>query len=73
MEDLTLNFDYRGSELELPLRLYPYGYTYRIEIKAGDDLIIFEPDEEGNYRAITGNMTDKGLLSAIAVQLEKLR
>jgi hypothetical protein len=73
MEELVLNFTYQGAELELPLRLYPYGYTYRLEVKVGEDAVIFEPDEEGSYRAFADEKLDKGLLAAIAAQLEKLK
>jgi hypothetical protein len=73
MEELVLYFTHKGLELELPLRSYAYGYTYRLEVKVGEDSVIFEPDEEGSYRAFADEKLDKGLLAAIAAQLEKLK
>ncbi len=80
MDELTLPLIYNGEEMELPLKMYAYGYTFRVEVLVGDTAVIFEPDEEGSYRALVSleqlekNKTvSKGLLQAIAEALEKLR
>jgi hypothetical protein len=36
-------------------------------------MVIFEPDEEGSYRALADKAVNVGLLQAIAEALEKLR
>jgi hypothetical protein len=70
---MTLTIDYKGAELELPVKAYSYGYTYRLEVKVGDEVITFEPDEEGCYRAFANEKIDKNLIGAIADSLQKLK
>jgi len=72
-EALALTISYHGQELEMPVKPYPYGHTFRIDVQAGEQLITFEPDEEGSFRAFANNMVDKNLIAAIAAELEKLR
>ncbi|HRP55435.1 hypothetical protein [Agriterribacter sp.] len=57
-------------------QLQVYGYSHRIVVHIENEAIGFEPDEEGNYRAVLleeGKRLniDKALLQAIAIQLEK--
>lgn len=80
MDDLVLPITYGGENIELPLKMYAYGYTFRVEVLIGETLVIFEPDEEGSYRALvnagqmeTNKMLSGGLLQTIAEALEKLR
>jgi len=80
MDELVLPITYAGEDIELPLTMYAYGYTFRVEILIGETQVIFEPDEEGSYRALISaeqvekNKTlNRGLLQAIAEALEKLR
>ena len=73
MEELFLNLIFNGQELELPVRSYTYGYTYRLEVKVQGQTVIFETDEEGGYRAFASEMFDKNLLSTIAAEFEKLK
>lgn len=73
MEDLQLTINFQGEEIELPVRAYAYGYTYRLDVMVKKEVIAFEPDEEGSFRAFAGAQTDKLLIRAIAEELEKLR
>ena len=80
MDELVLPLTFNGEEIELPVRMYGYGYTFRVEVKIGESVIIFEPDEEGSYRALVtpeqmanSNDLNVGLLRTIAEALEKLR
>ena len=80
MDELKLPLVYNGEELELPLKMYGYGFTFRIEVLIGNTAVIFEPDEEGCYRALvnTGDLEKNKIISenflqAIADSLEKLR
>ncbi|WP_152269229.1 hypothetical protein [Agriterribacter humi] len=62
----------RAFEAELQV----YGYSHRIVVFIENEAITFEPDEEGNYRAVFKEEgkklnIDKALLQAIATQLEK--
>lgn len=59
--------------MELPLKMYAYGYTFRVEVVIGETAVIFEPDEQGSYRAIADKTVSVELLQAIAEALEKLR
>jgi hypothetical protein len=67
---------YQLKEYHFPAELITYGYSYKIEVNIFDQLIAFEPDEEGNFRALVsyedlqqGTITDKALLEAIAAEL----
>ena len=80
MDELLLPLIYQGEEIELPVRMYAYGYTFRVEVMIGETPVIFEPDEEGSYRALVSpelieknKMLNRELLQAIAEALEKLR
>jgi len=77
-ENLTLTVSYEGEELELPAKMYPYGYTFRVEVEVDEHSVIFEPDEEEKYRALVdtgkieqGSVLNIRLLQAIAEKLEK--
>jgi hypothetical protein len=80
MDEMVLPVTYGGEDIELPLTMYAYGYTFRVEVLIGETPVIFEPDEEGSYRALVNadqveknKKLNRGLLQAIAVALEKLR
>jgi hypothetical protein len=76
-ELLNIPVTYQGKELEFEGRFFAYGYIHRIEVNIYGTLLLFEPDEERNYRAIladgqTGKLPEPGLIGAIAAQLESL-
>lgn len=67
---------YQLKEYHFPAELITYGYSYKIEVNIFDQLIAFEPDEEGKFRAVIsydevrqGATADKDLLEAIAAEL----
>ena len=75
---MLLPVTYQNKELELEFDIQR-GYVIRVGVKVGETVVIFEPDEEGKYRALVTleEMTRAkeltvGLLQAIAAQLEKL-
>lgn len=72
MDEFVLPINHKNEELELQVRMYAYGYTFRVEVLVGETIVIFEPDEEGSYRALADKAMDVGLLQAIAAALEKL-
>ncbi|RYD93352.1 MAG: hypothetical protein EOP54_19340 [Sphingobacteriales bacterium] len=79
MDELVLPVTCNGTNMELPLKMYAYGYTFRIEVLIGEESVIFEPDEEGSYRALSvnvqfekGKLLDLSLLKAVVTALEKL-
>jgi len=55
MEDeFVLPVSFEGNQLELPARLLRYGYTIKIEVEIEGTAVVFEPDEEQNWRAVMG-------------------
>jgi len=73
MDGLILPLKYGGGDMELPLNMYAYGYSFRVEVLIGETAVIFEPDEEGSFRALADKAVGAGLLKAIAESLGKLR
>ena len=41
-----------GKEFEFPARLLKYGYTFALEVDIEGTKIIYERDEERNWRAV---------------------
>ena len=77
-ESFTFSVLYNNQEKEFDAVLQQYGYSYRITIPVDDTDIIFEPDEERNYRAVVPDnfankkSIDSKLLQAIAMKLEEI-
>ncbi|EHQ28732.1 hypothetical protein [Mucilaginibacter paludis] len=79
-EVFQLPVSYQDEELELEARIMVQGYLYRIEVMVNGIPVLFEPDEERNYRALVSmeqlqvnqNALDVGLLKAIASRLESI-
>lgn len=73
-ESFTLVVNYKGKEYQLDSELRVYGYTHKIAINIEREEILFEPDEERNYRAVIPEESkikiDIGLIQAIAKELE---
>ena len=75
---MLLPVTYQNEEPELEFDIQR-GYVTRVGVKIGEVIVIFEPDEEGNYRALVtleeiakAKELSIGLLQAVASQLEKL-
>jgi hypothetical protein len=78
-EGFQIPVTYNGKEAQFPARLLAYGYSYKIEVEINDALILFEPDEERNWRAQSSvedieknKKISTGLLEAIAHALEEI-
>jgi hypothetical protein len=77
-ESFFLDVEYLGKELEFEGRLILSGYLHKIEMDVEGTKVLFEPDEERNYRALINpeevahHKLDVGLLKAIASRLESL-
>ena len=80
MADLfEIQVDYKGKEIFFPAELLPMGYTHKIKVTVEEIEILFEPDEERNYRAVMGDadqdktgQLNKDILQAISETLHKL-
>ena len=77
MEDsfmITISYNHKNYGFESSILMQ--GYQHKIAVNIADTLVLFEPDEERNYRAI-GNTEEMsknktisiGLLEAIASYL----
>jgi hypothetical protein len=75
-ETFTLNVVYKNKTREYDATLITNGYIHAIVIVVDEQEIVFEPDEERNYRAVlTGNpekqnLPDVELLQAIVNEIE---
>jgi len=66
---------YKGTEQQFEAVLQQWRYGYAFHVKVGETIVIFERDEEGNYRARIppeekGKVPDKELLQAIGEAIE---
>ena len=82
MEDyFTISVTVDGKELELEGRLLLQGYIHRIKVVVNEVTVLFEPDEERNYRALItaeqlegkGKNLNRNILQAIAEALGNLK
>jgi hypothetical protein len=78
-EPFILELIFQNKTYELETGFQRYGYIYRIAVTIDGLTVLFEPDEEGNYRALVSqeqiekNKTlSVGLLQTIAQKLENL-
>ncbi len=78
-DDFYLPVQYNGTEVQLKTRLLQSGYVHRFEVELNELIILFEPDEERNYRALVEphladklKRSDVDLIRAVAEALEKL-
>ena len=69
----------KGKELLFKSRLLILRYTHKISVDVNGTEVLFEPDEERNYKAVIDpekmermKMIDKELLKAVAVAIESI-
>lgn len=51
-DSLFIPVVFNGQQMELPARVVQTGYTIKLEVEIDGSKIIFEPDEERNWRAV---------------------
>lgn len=81
MEDeFEIPVHYQGQEPAFPSKLVMRGYTHGIQVEVNGQQIMFEPDEDQNYRALLqeadlnkDSKIEVGLLQAIAKVIESTR
>jgi hypothetical protein len=78
-EGFELPVIFNNAELNFPARLLSYGYHYKLEIEIAGKKILFEPDEERNWRALIAyeeiqdnNKISVELLKAVASSIEEM-
>ncbi len=71
-----LPVEYQGEIIELPLTIVPLGYTYQLHVQLEAKKLIFEKDDEGQYRVIelSGELgtENRSLVQAILKTLQAL-
>ena len=77
-EGFELPVKYKGKEFMFPAQLHLYGYTQKIEVMVNGISVMYERDEERQWRAIfDAEALDKNrsinieLLQAIASSIEE--
>ena len=79
-ESFEITVPYKGENLCFNARFMPYGYTHRIIVSVYGRDVVFEPDEERNYRAcvdaaattIENKEPNVALLKAITETIEEI-
>lgn len=77
-ETFTISVIYNNQEKDFEATFQLFGYSHRITILVNETPMLFEPDEEKNYRAslpfgeTTKKEIDIHLLQAIAIRLEEV-
>ncbi len=78
MDDIfEIPVDYKGKTLLFAAKLLVYQYSYKIQVDVNGIDVMFEPDEERNYRAVlsspelvNNHKIDKELIREIAETIE---
>jgi len=72
-----LTVTHNDKEITFNCQLLHYGYSYKIEVDIMGTKILFEPDEERNWRAVIpyeeidkNKNLNKDLLNAIAISID---
>jgi hypothetical protein len=70
---------YKGEELLFEGELLAYSYSYKIQVEVNGTMVLFEPDDERNLRAIInpenfneGKKIDVELLKCIGKGIEEI-
>ncbi|MBL7748123.1 MAG: hypothetical protein JNM19_11880 [Chitinophagaceae bacterium] len=78
-DEFHIPVSFGGKEYHFPARLLNYGYTIKLEVVIDGNTILFEPDEERNWRALvpfdeitSTQKTNPELLRAVAEAIEEI-
>ncbi|CAG5067806.1 hypothetical protein DYBT9623_00533 [Dyadobacter sp. CECT 9623] len=75
-EPILIPVEYQGETLEFPVTVVTFGYAYQLHVQVGDQRLILEKDNEGNFRVMQDKgepvKIDKGLMQAIVSTIEGL-
>jgi hypothetical protein len=78
VETISIPVSYKGQEISLAAQILRLGYVYKIRVLVNEVPVVFERDEEGEFRAVidpeTGQLDqmDIGLVQAISEVLVSL-
>ena len=77
-EEFELPIEFKGQEHIFKSTLLVYGYTHKFQVNVNGRNILFEPDEEKNYRAVLNygesdtNKIDVELIKEIASTIQNI-
>ena len=74
-ESFELAVQFGDKTVLLPAELQKWGYSHRIVVTLAKQAIVFEPDEEGSYRALIADgekPPDLEMIKAIAESIESV-
>lgn len=73
-QELDICVMYKGEQQCFPAVFNRLGYTYRFTVNIKDVAVIFEPDEERQWRARTesGQSLDKDVIALIPLVAEEI-
>jgi hypothetical protein len=76
MDEFELEIEAAGETILFPAKLLLMGYTHKIEVDVHGVPVLFEPDEERNYRALVmeehRNKINARLLQQLAEAIERV-
>src|SRR6186713_1495488 len=79
MDELRIPILYKGVYLEFSAQVLHFGYSYKIQVDVNDVLVLFEPDENKEFRAVLADpeadlakSVDKELIETIVETLDLL-
>ena len=79
MEEFEMPVHFKNEEKIYKVRLRAYRYSYKLEVEVDGTPVMFERDDEGNWRAIISyeelpgyKKPENDLLQAIATTLEEI-
>jgi hypothetical protein len=64
-DHFTITVSLRGEERHFNTQWQPWGYTHRFTVDIDGIAVYFEPDEEGQYRAMIAPEQDEKAVKAI--------
>ena len=71
-EEFQIPVTINGEELAFSARLVPSGYLTKIAVDIYGGEVFYEPDEEGQYRALVGYESDMNILKINAELLKEI-
>jgi hypothetical protein len=77
-ESFELPVTYNGQDMLFPARLLQHGYIHRFQVEIYGEMVLFERDDEGMYRALMSpedaqkTKISKELIRVISEVIEEL-
>jgi hypothetical protein len=72
-DEFFIPVHFNNQDYEFPAKLLQYGYSVKLEVEIESQTVLFEPDEERNWRAVipydeipTARPLNGALLQAVA-------